>query len=128
MCTMVRRAHGALEAEILRMLWQADRSCMSTEIRDRFPEPERPALTTVLTVLDRLEGKGLVVRRQQDGAAHFTPARPASQETAASMTRALAQSGDRADALLRFTGQLAPEDLAALRRALGQPQLERDQP
>jgi BlaI family penicillinase repressor len=45
-----------LELEILEALWQKG-ACSVREILDTFPEPARPAYTTVQTVVYRLERK-----------------------------------------------------------------------
>ncbi|MDQ6657222.1 MAG: BlaI/MecI/CopY family transcriptional regulator, partial [Actinomycetota bacterium] len=79
------------------------------------------ALTTVLTVLGRLEGKGLV-RRSRDGRAHtYRAASGRAEHTAKLMRQMLESAGDRQDVLTRFVGFVTAEDVAALRRALSEP-------
>lgn len=88
------------------------------QVLDVFPEP-RPALTTVLTVLDRLGRKGQVERQEHDDAPlSFRAVHSRDEQTASLMSSALAASADREAALLQFTGSLASDDLEALRRAL----------
>jgi predicted transcriptional regulator len=46
-----------LELQVLEALWQKG-ACSVREIQETFPEPGRPAYTTVQTVVYRLERKG----------------------------------------------------------------------
>jgi predicted transcriptional regulator len=103
---------------VLDALWSADRGLTARELLDTVPEP-RPALTTVLTVLDRLGRKGTVLREEhRDAPLTFRAAHSRADHTATLMQSALAASNDRAAALLQFTGSLANDDLDALRRAI----------
>ena len=61
------RPRGQLEQAVLDALWSADDGLSARQVLDAFPEP-RPALTTVLTVLDRLRRKGQVERQTHDDA------------------------------------------------------------
>lgn len=115
---MGRRERGALESLVLRVLWHAEADLSAREVRESFDEAERPALTTVLTVLDRLATKGLVRRTAAGNGSRFGPRRSESEEIAAAMARTLDGSEDREGALLRFAGQLDADDVAALGRAL----------
>jgi predicted transcriptional regulator len=56
-----------LEAEVMDALWRADRPLLVREVVDRLNAGRaRPlAYTTVMTVLSRLAGKGILVRGQQ---------------------------------------------------------------
>src|SRR5699024_7996149 len=58
---MGRRALGELEAQVLRVLWEQSGPVSAGLIQEQLPGPS-PAYTTVLTVLDRLAQKGLVLR------------------------------------------------------------------
>ncbi|CAN5865763.1 BlaI/MecI/CopY family transcriptional regulator [soil metagenome] len=76
------------------------------------------AYTTVMTVLSRLHGKGLVERRM-DGRAWAYRVRVSQNEYAAAvMTDTLDHSGDRHGTLLQFIGRLTPDEQAALRDRL----------
>lgn len=112
-----RRAHGSLEASVLQLLWAQDAAQTGRQVRDALAEDGDPlASTTVLTVLARLEKKGLVEREPATKAYRATAADPA--ETADSMTEVLGRSSDRTAVLQRFTGALGVEDLHVLRAAL----------
>ena len=83
--------------------------------------PRELAITTVLTVLDRLRRKGLV-RRERDGRAHRYQASVSRADYVADlMLEALGQAPDRSAALTRFLGGVSPADTDHLRRALGGP-------
>lgn len=112
-----RRAHGSLEAGVLQLLWAQGAPQTGRQIRDTLAEDGDPlASTTVLTVLARLEKKGLVERDPVSKAYQATKADPV--ETADSMTEVLGRSSDRTAVLQRFTGALGVEDLHVLRVAL----------
>ncbi|PYY64437.1 transcriptional regulator [Curtobacterium sp. MCPF17_003] len=112
-----RRAHGSLEASVLQLLWAQEAAQTGREVRDALAEDGDPlASTTVLTVLARLEKKGLVERDSTTKVYRATRADPA--ETADSMAEVLGRSSDRTAVLQRFTGALGAEDLNVLRAAL----------
>lgn len=114
-----KRARGALEAEIMQVLWAHEGPLGAREIQAALSAPE-PAPTTVLTVLDRLHKKGLV-RRMEDSPrrVRFAPSSSGEDHASSSMLSALGEATDRQAALLRFAGNLEPTDLDVLRRALG---------
>ncbi|MVA74849.1 transcriptional regulator [Auraticoccus sp. F435] len=115
-----RRARGELEAALLRALWQGEEPLSAQELAGRLPGTT-PAVTTVLTALERLRVKGEVVRVGGARGVRFAAARSESEFTGEAMLATLADSGDRTAALLKFAGSLDPEDVAALRRALDPP-------
>lgn len=113
------RARGELEADVLRVLWDATEPLTAKSIQEVFPG-KTPAYTTILTALDRLRGKGDVVRvGEAQRGMRFAAARSESEHTGQNMLAELATSSDRSAALLTFAGSLDDRDLALLRRALG---------
>ena len=58
-----------LELQIMEALWGSGASSIR-EIQERFPERERPAYTTVQTMVYRLEAKRAVRRVKKIGNAH----------------------------------------------------------
>ena len=59
-----------LELQIMETLWT--RGALSVrEIQEAFPEPDRPAYTTVQTMVYRLEGKKAIRRVKKIGNAHI---------------------------------------------------------
>lgn len=100
------------------VLWDAHEPMTARAVTEALTGRDL-AVTTVLTVLSRLEGKG-IVRRARDGRAHTYEAVDLREEhTAGLMRQVLDTAGDRDDALTRFVGSVSPEDVEALRRALG---------
>lgn len=59
-----------LELQIMEALWSHGASSVR-EIQEAFPEKERPAYTTVQTMVYRLEGKNAVRRVKKIGNAHI---------------------------------------------------------
>ena len=59
-----------LEMQIMEVLWASGRSSVR-EIQEAFPEPDRPAYTTVQTMVYRLERKKAVRRAKKISNAHI---------------------------------------------------------
>ncbi|MFN7918515.1 MAG: BlaI/MecI/CopY family transcriptional regulator [Bryobacteraceae bacterium] len=59
-----------LELQIMEALWSQGRLSIR-EIQEAFPEPERPAYTTVQTTVYRLEEKGALRRAKKISNAHI---------------------------------------------------------
>ena len=59
-----------LELQIMEALWTQG-ACSVREIQEAFPEKDRPAYTTVQTMVYRLEAKGAVRRVKKIGNAHI---------------------------------------------------------
>ncbi len=108
---------GELERAVVDVLWDSPDPLTARAVTDALAG-RNLAVTTVLTVLSRLEGKG-IVRRARDGRAHTYEAVAGREEhTAELMRQVLDTAGDRDDALARFVGSVSPDDVEALRRAL----------
>lgn len=60
---MTRRARGALEAEVMGVLWTAGEPLTPDQVRRRLPGDL--AYTTVMTILVRLVEKGAASRRDR---------------------------------------------------------------
>jgi predicted transcriptional regulator len=106
-------ALGDLEREVMTQLWEATGQLTVRQVHDRLSRDRDLAYTTVMTVLDRLAKKGVVVREKADRAYLYAPAQTREEMTAAVMLDALSASGDRDAALAHFVGSLPPEALAA---------------
>ncbi|MHC4993283.1 MAG: BlaI/MecI/CopY family transcriptional regulator [Planctomycetota bacterium] len=65
---------GELELEILKVVW-ARQPCTVSDVVDVLAERRGSARTTVLTVMQRLLGKGFLRRRLQDGVHLYSSAR-----------------------------------------------------
>jgi predicted transcriptional regulator len=113
----VRVAQGELERAIMAVLWEHPGGATARDVQDALAGRD-PATTTVLTVLGRLERKGLVVR-EREGRAHRYRARASREEhIAALMHDALAGAPDRGAVLARFLGDIGPDEQAVLRDLL----------
>jgi predicted transcriptional regulator len=111
---------------VLQVLWDrpepAGARDVLTALTARAGAERELAITTVLTVLDRLRRKGLV-RRERSGRAHLYQATVSREDYVAGlMLEALGQAPDRGAALTRFLGAASPADTDHLRRALDSPQ------
>jgi predicted transcriptional regulator len=114
-----RRAHGQLKTTVLALLRDAGAPVTARMLLERWPAEEpRPAFTTVITVLTRLQQAG-VVERTDGIEARFLLRHVAGGVAAESMLAALFESADRGAALMSFAEQLDAKDLDVLRRAVG---------
>jgi predicted transcriptional regulator len=58
-----------LELQIMESLWDRGQASIR-EVQEAFPEPRRPAYTTIQTTVYRLEGKGVLRRVKKVGNFH----------------------------------------------------------
>lgn len=113
------RRLGELEAEIMDRLWRWRRPATVREIVDDINRTRPSAYTTVMTVANVLHTKGWLLRERKEGRAWlYEPVRTREEYAAALMEDALEASQDRRVALGHFVGNMAPAELAALRKAL----------
>ncbi len=116
------RNRGELEAHILCILWDASGPLTAKEVQERFEE-NVPAITTLITVLDRMRIKGDVQKFSSGGRSNtFSASKSRIEHTTTAMTAALAESPDTAAALMHFAGSLSEEDRDFLRIAISQNQ------
>ena len=108
---------GELERAVMDILWMAERALTARDVQDSLGSRDL-ATTTVLTVLSRLERKGLVTRRR-DGRAHRYRSVASREDHVAELMRdALDGAPDRGAALARFLGSIPAAERAALRDLL----------
>jgi predicted transcriptional regulator len=106
-----------LERAVMQALWRAPDGGSAADVVAALPG-RALAVTTVLTVLERLRRKGLV-ERERDGRAYtYRAAAEREALVAEAMLSALGDSADRALAISRFVDGMPAEDVEALRRAL----------
>ena len=116
---------GELERAVLEALWDRRDGATAREVLAALPDRDL-AVTTVLTVLDRLGRKGMVHRERQ-GRAHLYRAATTREEYVADlMLDALGQAPDRDAALTRFLGGVTDTDTAHLRQVLRRRRPPRD--
>jgi predicted transcriptional regulator len=106
-------ALGDLEREVMTRLWDAGEPLTVRQVHERVSRDRDLAYTTVMTVLDRLAKKGVVLQEKADRAYRYAPVQSREEMTAGLMLDALQASPDREAALAHFVGRLSPEALAA---------------
>jgi len=106
-------ALGDLEREVMSVLWDATEPQTVRQVHESLSRDRDLAYTTVMTVLDRLAKKSVVVQQKADRAYRYAPAQSREEMTAAVMLDALSASPDRDAALAHFVGQLPPAALKA---------------
>ena len=107
---------GELERAVMDKLWAADGPVAATALRDSLAD-RGIALTTVHTVLTRLEQKGFVTH--DDGRPRGFVARASREEHAAElMHEVLGQAIDRPAVLARFVGSVSEDEARLLRDLL----------
>lgn len=112
------RNRGELESDIMNILWQSDSPLTAKEVQALFTE-NVPAITTLITVLDRMSAKGLVTKNSTGGRSQtFAATNSRLDHVANTMTSALQSADDQVAALLHFAGSLSDEDRAFLRKAI----------
>lgn len=120
-----RSALGELERAVMDVLWasqasQPDATMTVREVHEQVASHRDVAYTTVMTVMDRLARKGLVVQERAGRAYRYRSHSSRGEMTASLMRTALDDIGhdDRAGALVAFVGEASAEELQALREAL----------
>jgi BlaI family transcriptional regulator, penicillinase repressor len=111
---------GELERAVMEILWSAAEPVTARVVQDSLGERDL-ATTTVLTVLGRLERKGLVTRARAGRAHHYRAVASREDHVAELMNDALDAAPDRGAALARFLGFIPDDERAALRDLLGRP-------
>lgn len=97
-------------------LWAAAAPRTARDVQDTLVARDL-ATTTVLTVLGRLERKGLVTR-EREGRAHRYRVASREDHVAELMRDALDAAPDRGAVLARFLGSIPADERAALRDLL----------
>jgi predicted transcriptional regulator len=114
----MQRRRGQLEADILDVLWNASAPLTVKSVQENFPKPQ-PAVTTLITVLERLRAKGSVERQAAAGRSfEYFASRSRLDQANASIQLALDNAGDRQAALMLLAGSLTENDRSILAKAL----------
>lgn len=116
-----RRAAGSLEAEILDIVRIASGPVTPGQVRERITVGEQPDLSysTVVTIITRLHGKGLLTRQRAGRGFIYTAVDEASV-AAGRMKSALVSGVDHGAVLSRFVSGLSGRDARLLRRLLAE--------
>jgi predicted transcriptional regulator len=110
---------GELERSVMDELWHTTGTQSVREVHSKLGRDRELAYTTVMTVLDRLAKKGLVVRERDGRAYRYAAAQSREDLVAEVMHTALAtDQTERTAELVAFVGRVSREDAAAMRAAL----------
>ncbi len=113
---MTRRPDGALENDVLRVLWQADRPLLPGEINELLDAGY--AYTSIATILTRLQAKGLVTRAPAGRAYAYEATVDEPDLAVRRIGELLDSASDRSLVLSRFIGGLPTREAKALRAML----------
>lgn len=115
---------GDLERMVMDLLWDVADALPANELRSGLAhrndvgEGKEVALTTVLTVLSRLESKGFVTRDRRVRPHLYRATTTRADHIAELMHEMLGAATDREAVLARFVGQVKPDEVDTLRRML----------
>ena len=112
---------GKLERAVMDHLWSTSEPQTVRQVHEALAARRELAYTTVMTVLQRLAKKHLVIQQRDDRAHRYLPVHQREELVASLMVDALQQadkSGSRAAALVHFVGQVGADEADALREAL----------
>lgn len=122
---------GDLEARVLRAVWRAGKPASAREIHVRVVRTHKVELLTVITVLNKLVVKGILVRGKRDELLHYW-ARSTEEEFMASTSRRVVEGilslGPQAvsASLVDVLAERDPEQLAELGRLVRRKLAESD--
>lgn len=117
---------GELERTVMDLLWDTAEAVTANTLRDRLSrrttdhDGKELAVTTVLTVLSRLEKKGLVERERTIRPHRYRALTTRAQHSAELMHEVLGSAPDREAVLARFIGNVTEGEAETLRKLLGQ--------
>lgn len=119
---MPRPAHlGDLERAVMNHLWSQPEPQTVRQVHEALSAHRGLAYTTVMTVLQRLAKKNLLIQIRDDRAHRYTPAHDRGDLVAGLMVDALDQAADpggRQAALVHFVERVDADEAEALRHAL----------
>lgn len=118
---------GDLERAVMDLLWEHQEAITANMLRDLLSQrtsednvESRPlAVTTVLTVLSRLEKKRLVERERASRPHRYRAVTSREEHTAELMLEVLGSAPDREAVLARFIGTVSAGEAETLRNLLG---------
>jgi predicted transcriptional regulator len=113
---MTRRPDGALEHDVLQVLWSAEHALLPAEINERLDAGY--AYTSIATILTRLQAKGLVTRSPAGRAYKYRAVVGESELAVQRISELLESSSDRTQVLSRFIDTLSARELKAVKKML----------
>ncbi len=114
---------GELEQAVMDHLWSSPQPQTVRQVHESLSAHRDLAYTTVMTVLQRLAKKNLVVQHRDDRAHRYAPTYGRDELVAGLMVDALdqaADTGSRQAALVHFVERVGADEAEALRRALAE--------
>jgi predicted transcriptional regulator len=114
---------GELEQAVMDHLWSAPEPQTVRQVHESLTAHRDLAYTTVMTVLQRLAKKHLVIQHRDDRAHRYAPTHGRDELVAGLMVDALdqaADTGSRRSALVHFVERVGVDEADALRRALAE--------
>lgn len=112
------RSFGELEAAIMDQVWRESEPVAVRHVLEALRPQRQLAYTTVMTVMDKLHGKGWLTRERSGTAYLYAASGSREDYSAGLMAGALDTSTDRTATLVHFFTQLDPDEAKALRRAI----------
>jgi predicted transcriptional regulator len=101
----------------MELLWDAVEPMTAADVRDALRDRE-PAITTVLTVLSRLESKDLVERERDSRPHRYRAMTSRADHVAELMHEVLGSAADTEAVLAKFVGSASDEETNTLRKLL----------
>lgn len=123
---------GELELDVMRVVWERE-SMTVRDVLEALAETRSLAYTTVMTVMSRLAGKGLLVVDKQGKTYHYRPAYSREEfeaQAVGQVVQSLINNFGGEMAISQFVEQLSaadPEHLARLAELAQMAQEERDE-
>ena len=115
---MAKRKQGELESEVLGCLWDRPAGLSSQQILAMLGDDDIK-VTTVLTVLSRLEDKGLITKAAGTSRGYvFQASTTREQHTAKALVELVGQTGNPAAVFSHFASGLTAKQLKDLKAAL----------
>ena len=112
------RPLGELEAVIMDYMWSSSGPATVRQVLDALDRDPAPAYNTVLTVMDHLYRKGLLIRTRAGRAHVYSPTQARADYMAGAMHELLDDSGDPSATLMRFIDSMTSVELGRLKRLL----------
>lgn len=106
-------------------LWNAEAPMAVREVHAFLQQERDVAYTTVMTVMDRLHGKGHLTREMVGRAWRYSPAESRAAYQARLMNDVLVAADDPRAALTHFVEQMSRAELTALRELVKDPRPRR---
>lgn len=114
---------GQLQRMVIEVIWELGEATVH-QVRDRLSRRKKPAYTTVLTAMQKLEKAGWLRHRSQGKSYIYMPTRTRQEADASSLKRFVKKAFD-GDAMLIFQhlirqSNLTDEELRQLRKMIDQ--------